>query len=494
MNSFLWMPEVHLTLWGIFLLVVESCRKSVTVSEIAHMAMIGLALVFAGTWLLPQGDGQVLWANNLYVVDPLALFFKRFFLVAAFLVVWMSMDYAPQLPLARNEFVILPLFPTAGMMLLASATDLITIFAALELVTVSFYVLVAYQRDQTASLEAGTKYLVVGALSTGFMVYGIAFLFGMVGSTSLAALEVHLAKDVPTLGLMLALALILVGLGFKIASVPFHVWAPDVYQGAPTPVSAFLAVASKAAGIAALMRLFVFGGFSHPDVYPVTESAFALMGALSVILGSLAALTQRNVKRLLGYSSIANGGYILLGLSCLSYRGVEAVALYLCVYLISTLLAFFVLSKLGPALGGEDLNHLSGLYRRSPLAAAALLLAFVSLAGIPPLVGFLGKLGIFAALWERGDSVVFGTAYGFRYLLGIGILGAVAGLYYYLAPVRAMFWNEPLKEVPEVRFNPSSRALMLVLALALVLLGFWPKPLGDAAGSLLRSQVVQTTE
>lgn len=487
MNSFFLMPEVQLSLWAVFLLIVESCRKRLSVQETAHMTMLGLALVFAATWLLPQGDGQVLWAQNLYAVDSTALFFKRFFLVAAFLVVWMSIDHAAQLPLARNEFVILPLFPTAGMMLLASAVDLTTFFVALELVTISFYVLVAYQRDRLASLEAGVKYLIIGALSTGFLVYGLAFLFGAVGSTSLLALENYLRGHDVGLELYLAVGLILAGLGFKAAAVPFHMWAPDVYQGAPTPVAAFLSVASKAAGIVAILRLFFLNGFSDTKIYAVTASVLALMGALSVIVGSLAALTQRNLKRLLGYSSIANAGFILMGLSCISYRGVEAVALYLCVYLLATLLAFFVVNRVGGVLGGEDLPQLAGLGQRSPLAAAALLLAFVSLAGIPPLVGFLGKLGIFAALWEQGGSVLFGWAHGYLVLLGVGVFGAVAALYYYLAPVRAMYWNEPAAAAPKVDFSPGDRVLVLALALALVVLGFWPKPLGTAAGSMLNA-------
>lgn len=480
MNSLFLMPEVQLTLWAVFLLVVDSLRKEVPAAEMARMALIGLALVFAGTWLLPQGDGQVYYAHGLYVIDPPALFFKRFFLVAAFLVVWMSTDYAAGLPVARNEFLVLPLFTTAGMLLLASAADLITLFVALELVTVSFYVLVAYQRDRASSLEAGTKYLIVGALSTGFLVYGIAFLFGTVGSTSLLSLELHLEKDIPSLGLLLAMTLILVGLGFKVAAVPFHVWAPDVYQGAPTPVSAFLSIASKAAGLVALMRLFIFGGFSHPDIYPLVGPTFCMLGAASVVLGSLAALPQRNVKRLLGYSSISNAGFLLMGLGCLSYRGVEAVAIYLCVYLLATGLAFLILSRIGPALGGEDLPQLSGLYRRSPLAAWGLLLAFVSLAGLPPLAGFLGKLGIFAAVWERGNL----------WLLGVGIFGAIAGLYYYLAPVRAMFWSEPMKEAQPVVFPASSRVLVFVLAAALVVLGFYSQPLGSAAASMIQRPAV----
>jgi NADH-quinone oxidoreductase subunit N len=496
MKELLLFPEVQLTLWAIFLLIVDSVRKEVQPQEVARMALLGLALVFAGTWLLPQGDTQEFWARGLYVIDPPALFFKRFFLVAAFFVVWMSVDYVPQFPLARNEFLILPLFTTVGMMLLASAADLITLFVALELVTVSFYILVAYHRDKVASLEAGTKYLVVGALSTGFIVYGIAFLFGTVGSTSLRELEYHLQSSVgaPNLGLLLALTLILVGLGFKVAAVPFHVWAPDVYQGAPTPVTAFLSVASKAAGLVAILRLFVFGGFSHSEIFPLVAPTFALLGILSVILGSFAALTQRNLKRLLGYSSIANAGFILMGLSCLSYRGVEAVGLYLCVYLLATLLIFFILSKVGPVLGGEDLPQFSGLYRRSPLAAVGLLLGFVSLAGIPPLVGFLGKLGIFAAVWEQSEIPLFGLQRGYLILLLVGIIGAVAGLYYYLAPIRSIFWNEPAKDAPAIEFGVSSRVLIVVLSASLLVLGFWPRPLGVAAGSLLRSPAAHVTE
>lgn len=494
MNEFFLMPEVQLSLWGIFLLVVESCRRNVTVREVAHMGMLGVGLVFAATWLLPQGDGQVLWAQNLYVLDSTAVFFKRFFLVAVFLVLWMASESAEELPLARNEFVILPLFPTVGMMLLASAADLTTFFVALELVTISFYVLVAYQRDRLAALEAGTKYLIIGALSTGFLVYGLAFLIGTVGSTSLWALENYLQEPISGWGIYLAIGLILAGLGFKAAAVPFHVWAPDVYQGAPTPVSAFLAVASKAAGIVALLRLFFLNGFSDDQIYLITAAILGVMGVASVLLGSLAALMQRNLKRLLGYSSIANAGFILLGLSCISYRGVEAVALYLCVYLLATILAFFIINRVGHECGGEDLSLLSGLSQRSPLAAAALLLAFVSLAGIPPLVGFWGKLGILSALWERAGTELPGWPHTYWILFGVAIFGAVAGLYYYLAPVRAMFWNDPIKEMPLIRFSSSSRILMSLLMAAIMLLGFWPQPLVKVAGSMLKSTAAVQTD
>lgn len=479
MNLYLLLPEVQLTLWAVLLVVVDACRKEVSTTEVCQMALLGVALVFAGTWLLPVPtiDGFTELANPipelirpLYVLDPLALFFKRFFLVATFIVVWMAGEYVGQVPLARNEFLILPLFSTVGMLLLASARDFMTLFVALELVTISFYVLVAYQREKVASLEAGTKYLVIGALSTGFLVYGIAFLFGVVGSTSFSALEIHLETQPVTPALLLGMLLVMTGLGFKLAAVPFHVWAPDVYQGAPTPVSAFLSVASKAAGVLAVLRLFAFNGFNNEILLPYTGPTFAVLGAATVLVGNLAALPQRNLKRMLAYSSIGNAGFILMGLSCLSYRGVEAVLLYLCVYLIATLLAFFIATLLARETGSEDIPQLAGLYRRSPLLAFGLMLALVSLAGIPPLAGFVGKLGIFSAVWNISTL---------QWLLIPAMVGAVAGLYFYLGPVRAMFWNEPLRDAPVVTVQASSKVLIVVLAAALVVFGLWQQPLAN---------------
>jgi NADH-quinone oxidoreductase subunit N len=478
MSTFLLLPEVQLTLWAVMLVVVDACRKNVTTGEVCQMALMGLALVFAGTWLLPPAGGLSGLISDLYTLDPLAIFFKRFFLVATFIVVWMAGEHAGQVPVARNEFLILPLFTTVGMLLLASARDFMTLFVALELVTVSFYVLVAYQRDKAASLEAGTKYLVIGALSTGFLVYGIAFLFGVVGGTSFKALEDHLVSQPVTPALLFGMLLVIVGLGFKLAAVPFHVWAPDVYQGAPTPVSAFLSVASKAAGVVAILRLFAFNGFNNEVLLPYTSITFAVLGAATVLLGNLAALPQRNLKRMLGYSSIGNAGFILMGLSCIDYRGVEAVLLYLCVYLLATLLAFFIVTLLARDTGSEDIPQLAGLYRRSPLLAFGLMISMVSLAGIPPLAGFLGKLAIFSAVWTSQPS--------HSWLLIPAVIGAVAGLYYYLGPVRAMFWNEPLRDAALVPVRASSKALILVLAIALIVLGFWQQPLAEAISPVLR--------
>ncbi len=458
-------PEVQLVLLAIVLLLLEAFRPQTSPRILSQLAATGLVLILLGTLLplLPETS----WAG-LYSIDAPGMFFKRFFLVTAIVVVLMAGDAAEDMPLARGEFVILPLFPTAGMLLLASATDFITIFVALELVTISFYVLVGYQRNSNASLEAGVKYLIIGALSTGFLVYGLAFLFGMVGSTSLAALEEYLVTNPVGPGLLFAVLMILIGLCFKIAAVPFHVWAPDTYQGAPLPVTTFLAVASKAAGFLVLLRIFAFNGFSHEQMTPFLVSILSVLAGASILLGNLAALPQRNLKRLLAYSGISHAGFLLMGLSCLNQRGVEAVLIYLCVYLLAALLAFSVIHVVSRQVGGDELPQYNGLSQRSPFLAFALMVAFISLAGIPPLAGFLGKLAVFAAVWESGQF----------WLLGIGVIGAVAGLYYYLGIVRAMYWNENQGESAPLTVSASNKAMIIVLLVCLLVVGVWQRPLG----------------
>jgi NADH-quinone oxidoreductase subunit N len=467
------MPEIQLLVLAVALLVYEAFVPSVAPRKIAYVALAGVVLVFIGTWCTAAQE-QSLWPT-LYQADALAVFFKRFFLVTLFFVLWMSSESINELPLGRSEFLILPLFTTTGMMLLASAVNFMTIFVALELVTISFYVLVAYQRNKANSLEAGTKYLIVGALSTGFLVYGIAFLYGAVGNTSLSGLALALAKGPVHVGFLFAALLILVGLGFKMAAVPFHVWAPDVYHGAPTPVTAFLAVGSKAAGFVILLRVFAVDGFKNETMMPLIASVLGLMAGLSILLGNLAALPQRNLKRLLGYSSISHAGFLLMGVSCLSERGVQSVLLYLLVYALSTLLAFYIINRLSMVLGGDELPLYAGLSQRSPLLAFSLMLALVSMAGIPPLAGFIGKLGVFAAVWETGNYLLF----------GVGVAGAASGLYYYLKVVREMYWQEPQRQVDRIILGLGSKLLLATLSSAIVLLGIWQIPLARLVGKVL---------
>jgi len=465
-----YMPEVQLLLWAVALLILEACRPRTGAKIMGRLASLGVVLVLAGTFCpYMSGPAEIHFEwSNLYYVDPLAVFFKRFFLVTLIVVLRMGEEFVDELPLGRAEFLILPLFPAIGMMLLASAYDFMTVFAALELVTISFYILVAMQRNRAAALEAGVKYLVMGALSTGFLVYGIAFLFGSAGGTSFTQVTQSLASQPLSLGMLLALVLIVVGLGFKISAVPFHAWAPDVYQGAPTPVTAFLAVGSKAAGFAVLLRILCFDALRHDSLVPYIGSLLGLLAAMTVVLGNFAALPQRNLKRLLAYSSIGHAGFILMALSCQSVRGVDAVLIYLILYMLAALLAFFVITVVSRQVGGEELPHYTGLARRSPLAAFGLMIALISMAGIPPLAGFVGKLAVFAAVWE-----------GKKYLLLVlGILSAAAGLYYYLGVVRAMYWNEPAQDGVKVKLSCSASLLIWILALSLIVLGFYQMPLG----------------
>ncbi|MEM6823253.1 MAG: NADH-quinone oxidoreductase subunit N [Verrucomicrobiota bacterium] len=461
-------PELVLIVFAVALILIDAFSKEASYEVIGKGAMLGVFFAFLATFTFPAGS-SFQWAE-LYAVDPLALFFKRFFLVTVFIVLAMSFSQAGKLVLGASESFILPLFTTTGMMLLASAVDFMTIFVALELVTISFYVLVALRRHETKSLEAGVKYLIIGALSTGFLVYGIAFVFGIAGTTKLSGLSYYLVVSPPSFGLLLAMVLVLSGIAFKLASVPFHVWAPDVYQGAPTPVTAFLSVGSKAAGIVVLLRVFFFAGFSNDALDPYLIPVLSIMAAASALLGNFAAMTQRNLKRMLGYSSIGHAGYLLMALSCVNERGIQAVLVYLVIYLLSTLLAFFVIAQHEDDIGGVDFKAYFGLAQRSPLLAFGMLVSFVSLAGIPPLAGFLGKLGVFAALWEIGNYS----------LLLVAIISAIAGLYYYLGVVRAMYWNQPNPDALPISLNGGSKFLVSVLACLIIVLGVWQIPLQKA--------------
>lgn len=490
------LPELILTVFAIALILIDAFSEKQDAEFIGKLAMFGVVASFAATfwYTVDAGIYAAPYWQGLFALDPLAVFFKRFFLVTLFIVLAMSFDPARKLKMGAAESFILPMFTAVGMMILASAVNFMLIFVGLELVTISFYVLVALKRQDRRCLEAGVKYLIVGALSTGFLVYGIAFVFGMTGTTSLAGVMEYLDlyNSVNT-GLLLSVILVLVGVGFKLASVPFHIWAPDVYQGAPTPVTAFLSVGSKAAGLVVLLRVFYFSGFAFSYVASYVAAALVVMAALSTLLGNLAALPQRNLKRLLGYSSIGHAGFLLMGLSCLvideqwgaffTERGVQACLIYLVVYLLSTLLAFYIISRYEEEIGGVDYKAYSGLAQRSPLLAFGMLISFVSLAGIPPLAGFLGKFGIFSAIWEVGH-------YG---LVIIAVISAVAGLYYYLGVVRAMYWNPAPSEDATIPVGGGSKLIIGVLCTLIIVLGVWHKPIEAIVSPVLSVEAVADT-
>jgi NADH-quinone oxidoreductase subunit N len=371
---------------------------------------------------------------------------------------------------AVGEFFCLPVFICAGLMWMASAVDITSIFLSLELVTIAFYVMVSYMRRNVGSLEAGVKYLILGALSTGFLVYGLAWLFGVTGQTGLAAIgEALKAGSLERTPALFAFALILVGLCFKVAAVPFHFWVPDVYQGAPTPVTAFLSVGSKAAGFVVAGRLSQ-PFLDSPLVGNTCAALLVAVAAATLVMGNLAAIPQTNFKRLLAYSSISHAGFLVLALSGRGGGGMtptQIVAFYLAAYLCMTLLCFAVLVSINRCRGSDDLRAFDGLHRRSPFLAFALLVGAASLAGVPLTSGFLGKLFVFIAAARSGQWIA----------LGIGVAGAAAGFYYYLKVLRNVYWNSgPV--VPETAMTTSRplASVIVVLLVATVLLGLYPQP------------------
>lgn len=443
---------------------------------LAYIGIFGLSGVFILSFFTHSlGAGWTL--SGFYVADPFAIFFKQFILLATILTLVLAMDYAPVveqlIPTSSpqsglGEFFILPIFTCAGLMWMVSAADFIMIFCALELVTISLYVQVTYTRRSLGSLEAGTKYLILGALSTGFLVYGITWVFGVTGQTGLQSIAKTLAlvSEASQMALLFGIALILVALGFKIAAAPFQFWVPDVYQGAPTPITAYLSVASKAAGFVVLMRVlepFLTVSTFEKKLIP----AFVVLSALTLIYGNFAAMPQTNLKRLLGYSSIAHAGYLLIGIASVGAPlAGRAIVFYLFGYLLMTFLAFLILIPVAKASGGDDISHFNGLGHRSPGLAFAMLLSMLSLAGLPFTVGFLGKFFIFeTALQQQHYSLVI-----------IGVITVACGFYYYLKVVRAMYWQTAPDDAGPIAVSPFTSFAIVCLAILVIFLGVYPQP------------------
>ncbi len=478
--------EVAVVLLGLGVLLLDLWMPAEHKRKLGYAAALGVLAIFACSFCQQfalVGEPQITAAGS-YVLDPLALFFKRFFLVAAFFVLVMATEFADRIEAGISEYYSLILFALAGMMFASSANDFTLLFVSLETITVTFYVLTSFQRGRVQSLEAGVKYLVIGGLSTGFTVMGIALVSGTATTTiaghalngmnfgDLAQFVKYYSPDhqggFPPLFLA-GLALVLAGLGFKIAAVPFQIWAPDVYQGSPTPTTAFLAIGSKAAGFVLLLRLLFT---AVPDVTFHWEKILMAMSAVTILYGNLCAIPQRSVKRLLGYSSIAHAGYLLLGVAAASGSGSSAILYYLSGYLFTVITAFIVITIALRHTETDDISGLSGLHRRSPILAWAMTFAMVSLAGIPPLAGFFGKFLLLKAVIEEGARYT-----AFYCLAGIAIIGVVISLYYYFGVVRAIFWSRDNSDVSSIRVPFLSRAALVVCMAAILFLGIYPQPL-----------------
>jgi NADH-quinone oxidoreductase subunit N len=429
---------------------------------------IGYAGIAALGILLGLGLGHTGSAfHGAFINDGLAIFFKRFFIVAAMLVLFIAAEFADRI-VAAAEYYSLIVFALAGMLFAASANDFAMLFVSIELITITFYVLVSFQRGKLASLEAGVKYLILGALSSAFMIFGIALIWGTTGKLNFTELAAVAPQFAGSKIFLLGVLLVLVGLGFKIAAFPFQIWAPDVYQGAPAPTTAFLAVGSKAAGFVLLLR-FLFTAV--PSVTQAHTNLLIVLSGITILYGNLCAIPQRNIKRLLGYSSISHAGYLLLGVAALNASGQSAILYYLAGYLFTVLAAFLVIALVLRHLETEDISGLAGLNQRSPLLAATMTISMVSLAGIPPLAGFFGKFLLLKSAVEAAQTT---GNHGYYCLVFTALAGVVISLYYYFGVIRTIYWSKEAKDLSPIPLSAPAMITAWICIGGIFWLGLFP--------------------
>jgi NADH-quinone oxidoreductase subunit N len=462
--------EFYVVGLGVIMLLWEAFASPKNKSKLALIGAGGLSIILAMLIFGRNCESWTAvpdWLSRFYTTGGNSLFFKSFALVSTILVLLMSYDFRSILNKYTSndntdsntgEFYTLPIFACAGLMWMASATDLVSIFVSLELVTITFYVMVAYMRRNVGSLEAGVKYLILGALSTGFLVYGIAWLYGAVGTTDLSKIaSMDLTNSYP---LLFGLSLIIISLGFKVGAVPMQLWIPDVYQGAPTPITAFLSIASKAAGFG--VALVILQPFLASDtVGGNVQLILIIMAAATLLYGNLSALAQTNFKRLLAYSSIAHAGFLLLALSVSDFQTIK---FYLATYLIMTFAGFFILNLIRVQDNSDEIDGFDGLGKRNPRLALALTITMAAMAGVPLTAGFWGKLLVFKSIVGVLPWVV----------IVIAFVAAAAGFYYYFKVIRAIYWHKPANEKPLI-IPCISKYAIIILTAAIIVVGVYPK-------------------
>lgn len=485
-DLYLLSPELSLAGLGVLIILVDLVvgKKSV----LPLLAVLGLIVPLAfsiSLWLGLPSDGSAPMEGlfGTLVVDKFSLFLKFVLLAAVAVVILASTDYVNKFRRFKAEFYALMLFSATGMMLLASTTELITIYISLELTALPIAALAAFNRDGR-STEAGLKFLILSAISSAVLLYGMVIVYGFTGSTSLPEIaerlsQISLSGDSPfgSNAMLFGVVLIIAGFGFKIASVPFQMWAPDVYEGAPTPITAFLSVASKTAGFAVILRVFYV---AFPlDILSLDWGAiFAALSALSMTLGNLVAIKQDNIKRMMGYSTVAHAGYILMGLAAVSARasggeaalGPSGVLFYLGGFAATNLAAFSVIIAVSNRINSDKIDDYAGIARRAPWLAAVLTLSMLSLTGIPPSVGFWAKIYLFGAAVNTG----------LEWLVLVGVINSVVSAYYYLRVVKAMYLSEPESDA-KIGFGFPMRLAVAASFMATLFFGLYPTPLLNLA-------------
>jgi len=470
LNLELFTPELTLAVFAIVVILLD-----LFIQRKGWLVVVSLAgvVVAAGFTIAMWGGSSQAIFNNMLAVDNFALFFKLLFLAIAALVILASVDYVSRFSRFQGEYYALVLLSALGMMLMAATAELISIYMALELTSISLYVLVGFLKDPK-STEASLKYLLLGAVASAVLLFGMALVFGFTGRTQLGEIarviqSLSLSGVLASPGLILGMVLMVAGFGFKIAAIPFHMWVPDVYEGAPTPITAYLSVASKAAGFAIILRVF-YSAFGLPSWLSLDWGLiFAVLAAIGMTVGNIVAIPQTNIKRMLGYSSIAQAGYLMVGLATVGLSpavdilGRSGLLFFLASYALTNLGAFIAIIAISGKLDSDLIQDYSGMGRRAPLLALALTLCLISLIGMPPAAGFMAKFYIFSGAVQHG----------LLWLVVIAVINSVISAYYYLRVAKVMWLGEPASEEKV----PSSGALRLALSiscLGVLLLGIIP--------------------
>ncbi len=463
------LPAVVISIFGIVIMVAEPFVGARRKAGLGWLAVAGTVAAMLALSPMSENPGQ--WYSSLWIVDDYSVFFSFTFLLIAGITTLTSIDFLRRENMNHAEFYALLLFATAGMLMMAGSNELIMVFLGLEILSISTYVLAGFRRTDLRSNESALKYFLLGSFSSAFFLYGVALIFGATDSTNLTAIGAVLRTAGPASMVYLSAAMMLVALCFKVALAPFHIWTPDVYEGAPTPVTGFMSVGPKAAGFAVLFRIFLT---AFPSIVDRWTSAIWLVAALTMILGNVIALVQPNIKRMLAYSSIAHAGYVAVAFASASEKGVSAAMFYLLAYGLMNLGAFAIVTILSRT---EDklvlVNDYAGLGAKKPGLAAALSLFMLSLAGVPGTAGFAGKFFIFRAAVESGMV----------WLAVIGVMTTVVSFYYYLYIIVQMYMREPKDDFADVAVAGSLKIALAIAAVGTLYLGVLPARVLDWAAS-----------
>ncbi|MCB2231053.1 NADH-quinone oxidoreductase subunit N [bacterium] len=479
-------PELFLFAWALVVITFDLGTKRRSGSATGYVALLGLVITGVILSITPEGAGF----GAMFYNDAGSLFFKVIFLGAAFMAIGSSFGIMERkIQHHRGEFLGLILLSTVGMMFLASSNELLSLYIGLELTTIPLFVCAAFFKDNRLSVEAGIKYLIVGAMSSALLLYGISFLYGLSGTTDLLQMRVNIATTHLTfreIGLlpMLSVVLLVAGLGFKLALPPFHQWAPDVYEGAPTPVAAFLSVGSKAAGLVAFAKIMINGlQVFYEDIMAPNDWGLlvGILAGAAMVWGNVAAVRQTNIKRMLAFSSIAQAGYIMIGMLALNDIGLSSVSFYMFTYLFANMGAFAIVAIFEDKTGSTQIKSYSGLARTSPFYAASMSVFMLSLAGIPPLAGFFAKYYVFAAAIKMaGSNEIHQWLY---WLVGVGLITSVFALYYYANVIKTMYFT-PDESPYKLPLSLPGSAVVLIGLVGVILFGLMPGPVMDFASAI----------